>query len=146
MAWAQWPYMAQWAMGQTLFPSVSSKKGKGSATREYVTSTRSCKIISNRLCTTTRYHHGFFDKASCPDVVCSRPQRNYSELVYDMSGGGSYVEASLSSIGVSSEQLVHECLRDDMKSIKPVPWPPRVEELEEEEELSPFMLKLLFAL
>ena len=45
----------------------------------------------------------------------------------------SYVEAALSSIGVSSEQLVDNVakrLRDDMKSIKPVPWPPRIEELE----------------
>lgn len=59
----------------------------------------------------------------------SRPQRNQSDLVYDTSGGGSYVEAALSSIGVSSEQLVHnvaELLRDDIKLIKPVPLPQRV--------------------
>jgi len=37
-------------------------------------------------------------------------------------------------------------LRDDINSVKPVPWPPRVEDLEEEEELSPFILKLLSAL
>ena len=70
----------------------------------------------------------------------SRPQRNQSDLIYDTSGGGSYVEAALSAIGVSSEQLVHnvaERLKDDVKSIKLNPWPPRVEELEEEEELSP---------
>ena len=36
----------------------------------------------------------------------SRPYKNHSELVYDISGGGSYVEAALYSIGVSSEQLV----------------------------------------
>ena len=31
----------------------------------------------------------------------SRPERNYSELVYDVCGGGSYVEAALSSIGIN---------------------------------------------
>ena len=36
----------------------------------------------------------------------SRPQTNQSEMVYDISGSGSYVETALSSIGVSSEQLV----------------------------------------
>ena len=76
-------------------------------------------------------------------------QWNRSELVYDTTGGGSYVEAALSSIGVSSEQLVRNVakrLRDDINSVKHVPWPPRVEELEEEEELSPLMLQLLSAL
>ena len=36
----------------------------------------------------------------------SRPQKSLSEIVYDTSGGGSYVELALSSIGISSEQLV----------------------------------------
>ena len=60
--------------------------------------------------------------------------------MYDTSGGGSsYVEAALSSIGVSSEQLVLDVAerdRNDVKSTKVLPWPPRVEELEAEEELS----------
>lgn len=79
----------------------------------------------------------------------SRSQRNQSDLVYDTSGGGSYVEAALNSIGVSNEQLVHnvaERIRDDIKSIKLIRWPPRVEELEEEEELSPLLVQLLSAL
>ena len=66
-----------------------------------------------------------------------------------MSGGGSIVEAALSSIGVSREQLVYnvaERLRKDIKSVKLVPWPSRVEELEEVEELSPQMVQLLYAL
>ena len=77
----------------------------------------------------------------------SRQQRNHSDLVYDMSGGGSYIEAALSSIDISSEQLVQNVarrLRDDTTSIKHVPWPPRVEELDEE--LSPLLLQLLSAL
>lgn len=79
----------------------------------------------------------------------SRPQRNKSDLVYDKSACGSYVEAALLAIGVSSEQLVcniAERLRDDVKSVKPTPWPPKVDELEEEEELSPLMVQLLSAL
>ncbi len=79
----------------------------------------------------------------------SRPERNHSELVYDVSGGGSYVEAALSSVGISTEQLIHnvaERLREDIKQIKLVPWPPRVEELEEEENRSPLVLRLLSAL
>ncbi len=43
-------------------------------------------------------------------------------------------------------QNVTKRLRDDITSIKLVPWPPRVEELEEEEELSPLLLQLLSAL
>lgn len=79
----------------------------------------------------------------------SRSRRNQSDLVYDTSGGGSYVEAAFSSIGVSSEQLVcniAEQLREEVMSIKLVPWPPRVEELEEEKELSPLIVQLLSAL
>jgi len=33
----------------------------------------------------------------------SHPQKNLSELVYDTSGSGSYVEAALFSIGISNE-------------------------------------------
>ena len=77
-----------------------------------------------------------------------RSQRNQSELVYDSTGGGSYIEAALTSIGVSSEQLVcnvAKWLRDDINPVMHVPWPPRVDELEEEE-LSTLMLQLLSAL
>ena len=66
-----------------------------------------------------------------------------------MSGGGPYVEAALSSIGVSREHLVYnvaERLRKVIKSVKLVPWPSRVEELEEVKELSPQMVQLLYAL
>ncbi|KAL8590504.1 hypothetical protein ACOMHN_010940 [Nucella lapillus] len=79
----------------------------------------------------------------------SRPQMNQSDLVYNTSGGGSYIEAALSSIGVSSEQLVSNVakrLKEDIKSIKLITWPPRVEEFEEEEELSPLVVQLLSAL
>ena len=76
-------------------------------------------------------------------------QRKQSDLVYDISGGGSYVEAALSAIGVSSEQLVQNVakrIKDDVKSIKLISWPAQIEELEEEEELSPLIMQLLSAL
>jgi len=79
----------------------------------------------------------------------SRPQKNLSDLVYDTSGSCSYVEAALFSIGVSNEQLVQnvaERLRKNIDSIRVVPWPPKVEELEQEEELPPLVIKLLSAL
>ena len=78
----------------------------------------------------------------------SHPQRSHSEIVYDTSEGGSYVEAALSFISVSSQQLVcnvAERLRDDINSVKLMSWPPRVEELEKEE-LSPLVVQLLSAL
>ena len=42
------------------------------------------------------------------DKICfhARPHRNFSELVYDTSDGGSYIEAALTSMGVSSDQLI----------------------------------------
>ncbi len=64
----------------------------------------------------------------CKICFHSRSQRNQSNLVYDTSGGDSYVEAAPSPIGVSSEQLVHnvsERLKVDVKSLKLVQWPPR---------------------
>jgi len=76
-----------------------------------------------------------------------RPQKNFSELVYDTSGSGSYVEAALFSIGISNEQLVQnmtERFRKDIDPIRVVPWPP--EEVEQEEELLPPVIKLLSAL
>jgi len=39
-----------------------------------------------------------------------------------------------------------EQLRKDIDSIKVVQWPPKVEELEQEEELPPLVIKLLSAL
>ena len=78
-----------------------------------------------------------------------QPQKNVSELVYDTTAGGSYIEAALTSMGVSSDQLVSnlsKCIVEDVKSTGTVPWPPTVDELEEPEELSPILLKLVSSL
>ena len=50
---------------------------------------------------------------------------------------------------LNSEQRVHNVairLREDIHSVQLVPWPPRVEELEEEEELSTLTVQLLSSL
>ncbi|KAK7065892.1 hypothetical protein SK128_018960 [Halocaridina rubra] len=93
--------------------------------------------------------YGFPTSGTKSSYIHSHPQRNLSDLVYNTSGGGTYVEAALFSIGVRSEQLVHniaERLRDDINTIKLIPWPPRLEELEDEKELSPLLVQLLSAL
>ena len=45
----------------------------------------------------------------------SCPQKNLSELVYDASRSGLYVEAALFTIGISNEQLVQIWLSDSEK-------------------------------
>ena len=71
------------------------------------------------------------------------PQRNQSEVVYDTSGGGSYIEAAIPLLGISSEQLIQNVankLRDEIRQTVKVPWPPQVSELEQEEDLSPLLV------
>ena len=79
----------------------------------------------------------------------SRHLKNQSDLVYDTSAGGSYIEAAITSIGVSDEQLVQNVSKrivGDVKSVGSIIWPPSVGELEEAEELSPLLLHLISAL
>ena len=74
------------------------------------------------------------------------PQRNQSEVVYDTSGGGSYIGAAISLLGISSEQLIQNVanrLRDEIRQTVKVPWPPQVSELEQEEDLSPLLVQLI---
>ena len=79
----------------------------------------------------------------------SRSQKNQSDLVYDTQGGGSYIEAAITSMGVSDEQLVRNVSKrivGDVKAVGSIVWPPTVDELEETEELSPLLLHLISAL
>ena len=48
----------------------------------------------------------------------ARPQRKFSELVYYTSDGGSYVEAALTSMGVSSDQLISILLKRIIVNVK----------------------------
>lgn len=75
-----------------------------------------------------------------------RSQQNVSEVVYDRRAAGTYVEAALSSLGISDDQLVRNVavrLRKQVKATNTVPWPPYVSELEREEDLSELLLKLI---
>ncbi len=74
------------------------------------------------------------------------PQKNQSEVVYDTSGSGSYIEAAISLLGISTEQLIQTVankLRDEIRQTVKVPWPPQVSELEQEEDMSPLLVQLI---
>lgn len=75
-----------------------------------------------------------------------RSQKNASELVFDKTAAGTYVEAALSSFGISDDQLVKNVavrLREQVKATNTIPWPPYVPELEKEEDLNELLLKLI---
>ncbi len=75
-----------------------------------------------------------------------RSEMNKSEWVYDVGGGGDYIEAAISSLGVSDEQLLQNLaprLSKKIKDTATVPWPPHIDHLEEGEELCELLLKLL---
>ena len=59
---------------------------------------------------------------------------NKSEWVYDVGGGGNYIEAAISSLGISDEQLIQNLAPRLSKKIKDsptIPWPPHLDHLEE---------------
>ena len=63
--------------------------------------------------------------------------------MYDISGSGSYIEAAVSLLGISTEQLIQTVasrLRDEIMQTVKVPWPPQVSELEQEEDLFPLLV------
>ena len=75
-----------------------------------------------------------------------RSEMSKSVWVYDVGGGGNYIEAAISSFGISDEQLLQNVVQRLSKKIKDastVPWPPRIDHLEEGEELCELLLKLL---
>ena len=75
-----------------------------------------------------------------------RKEKNRSEWVYDSVGGGDYIQAAIQALGISDEQLVQNIatrLNKEIKGTKTVPWPPDIEHLEQSEEISPLLLRLL---
>ena len=75
-----------------------------------------------------------------------RNELNKSDLVYDVAGGGDYIEAAISSLGITDEQLLRNLaprLTKEIKATSRVHWPPQIERLEEAEEVSELLLKLL---
>ena len=74
-----------------------------------------------------------------------RHQKNTSELGYDTSAGGTYIEAAIYSLGVSNDQLIKNVsarIKEQVMHINTVPWPPYIHELEKQEELSELLLVL----
>ena len=77
-----------------------------------------------------------------------RNEKNKSEreLVFDVAGGGDYIEAAISSLGISDDQLLENVaprLSKKIRDISTVPWPPHIDNLEEGEEVCELLLKLL---
>ncbi len=66
--------------------------------------------------------------------------------IYNTTGSGSYIEAAISLLGISTEQLIQTVaskLRDEIRQTVKVPWPPQVSELEQEEDMSPLLVQLI---
>ena len=66
--------------------------------------------------------------------------------MYDVAGGGDYIEAVISSLGISDDQLleiVAPRLSKKIRDVSTVPWPPHIDNLEESEEVLELLLKLL---
>jgi len=75
-----------------------------------------------------------------------RSEMNKSAWVYDVAGGGDYIEAAISSLGISDHQLLQNlapCLSKQIKDTSTVPWPPKIDQLEDEEEVCEQLIKLL---
>ena len=75
-----------------------------------------------------------------------RIEQNKSYLVYDVCGGGDYIESVLYSLKISDEQLIRNTAKRMSKTVKATTtphWPPHVEDLEGEEEISELLVLLL---
>ena len=73
------------------------------------------------------------------------PRKNQSEVVYDTSGT-SYIEAVISLLGINNDQLVQNVasmLRNKIRKVRKLPWPPQVRELEQEEDASSLLVQLI---
>jgi len=76
----------------------------------------------------------------------SRSEMNKSEWVFDVRGGGDYIVAAMSSLSISNEQLLQNMasrLSEKNIGTSSIAWPTQVDNLEQEEELSELLVKLL---
>ena len=65
-------------------------------------------------------------------------QKNQIKWVYDIARGGVYIGAALYATGISDNKLMPNlcsCLHSKINETKCVQWPPRIDELEEEEDI-----------
>ena len=75
-----------------------------------------------------------------------RSQKNVSELVYDNTAAGSYIEAALLSLGISDDQLLKNVatrVNCDIKQSETINWPPSIPELESTEPSNELLLRLI---
>jgi len=75
-----------------------------------------------------------------------RPEKNRSDWVFDVCGGGDYIDSVIRSLHISDDQLVQNTARRLSKKVKAtsrIEWPPRVDNLEESEEVCELLVKLL---
>ena len=75
-----------------------------------------------------------------------RCQKNASELVYDNTSAGSYVEKVLLSLGISDDQLLKNVatrVNCNIKESETINWPPSIPELESTEPTNELLLRLI---
>ena len=76
----------------------------------------------------------------------SPPRKNQSEVVYNISGSSSYIEAVISLLGIDNDQLIQNAakmLREEIGKARILPWPPLVRVLEQEEDASSLLIQLI---
>ena len=66
--------------------------------------------------------------------------------MYHVTGGGSYIDAVLYATGISDEQLMQNLcsrLHSKINETECVQWPPRIDQLEEEEDICYALVQFL---
>jgi len=75
-----------------------------------------------------------------------RREMNKSEWVYDVRGGGNYIDAAVSFLGISDEHLLQNVAQRVSKRVKSTPtvlWSSNVDDFEEGEEVCELLVQLL---
>ena len=76
----------------------------------------------------------------------NRFQKNQSSIVYDVSKGGSYIEAAINAWGISDDDLLRNVasrLRNKTKNFINLTWPPHLKHLDNPPDMPEELLKFL---
>ena len=76
----------------------------------------------------------------------NRFQKNQSSIVYDVSKGGSYIEAAINAWGISDDDLLRNVasrLRKKTKNFTNLTWPPHPKHLDTTPDMPEVLLKFL---
>ena len=76
----------------------------------------------------------------------NRFQKNQSSIVYDVSKGGSYIEATINAWGISDDNLLRNVasrLRNKTKNFTNLTWPPHPKHLDNPLDMPEELLKFL---